>query len=237
MKAIIVGASSGIGKELAYILSKEGYEVGLLARRTHLLESIKSDLKTPAFSSFIDVSRPEEALHQFESLIEEMGGVDLVILNSGVGHLNPELIWEKEKETIDVNVLGFTALATSAFKHFSKEGSGHIVGISSIAAIKGNPIAPAYNASKAYMSNYLEGLRIKAHQERRSIAITDIQPGFVDTEMAKGDGKFWVAPPKKAADQIYSAIKKRKDHAYVTRRWRLIAWMLKSVPTPLYARM
>lgn len=237
MKAIIVGASSGIGKELAYILSKEGFEVGLMARRTHLLDLIKLELKTPVFTSFIDISKPDEALQNFEKLIEEMGGLDLVILNSGVGHLNPELIWEKEKETIEVNVLGFTAIAGSAFKHFSKEGSGHIVGISSIAAIKGNPIAPAYNASKAYMSNYLEGLRIKGHQEKRNITVTDIQPGFVDTEMAKGEGKFWVAPPRKAADQIFAAIKKQKDHAYVTRRWRFIAWMLKSVPDQLYARM
>lgn len=237
MKAIIVGASSGIGKELAYILSKEGFEVGLLARRTHLLESIKSDLKNPAYTSFIDVSKPDDAQLQFEKLVEEMGGVDLVILNSGVGHLNPELFWEKEKETVDVNVLGFTALAGAAFKHFAKEGQGHLVGISSIAAIKGNPIAPAYNASKAYMSNYLEGLRIKAHQEKRNITITDIQPGFVDTDMAKGDGKFWVAPPRKAADQIFAAIKKQKDHAYVTRRWRFIAWMLKTVPDQLYARL
>ena len=208
-----------------------------MARRTHLLESIKSDLKTPTYTSYIDVSKSDEALQNFEKLVDEMGGVDLVILNSGVGHLNPELIWEKEKETIDVNVIGFTALAGAAFKHFSKEGAGHIVGISSIAAIKGNPIAPAYNASKAYMSNYLEGLRIKAHQEKRHISVTDIQPGFVDTEMAKGDGKFWVAPPRKAAEQIYAAIKKQKDHAYVTRRWRFIAWMLKTVPDQLYARM
>ncbi|MFN4173905.1 MAG: SDR family NAD(P)-dependent oxidoreductase [Parachlamydiaceae bacterium] len=237
MKAIIVGASSGIGKELAYLLSKEGFELGLMARRTPLLEQIKSDLKTLTFTSFIDVGKPEEAIHHFEKLIEEMGGLDLVILNSGVGHLNHELIWDKEKETIDVNVFGFTALAGAAFKHFCKEGTGHIVGISSIAAIKGNPIAPAYNASKAYMSNYLEGLRIKSHQEKRHITVTDIKPGFVDTGMAKGEGKFWVAPPRKAAEQIFQAIKKQKDHAYVTKRWRFIAWMLKSVPDQLYARM
>ena len=87
------------------------------------------------------------------------------------------------------------------------------------------------------MSNYLEGLRIKAFQEKLSITITDIKPGFVDTDMAKGEGKFWVATPQRAAEQIYSAIKKQKQHAYITHRWRLIGWALKLMPNWLYQRV
>ena len=159
------------------------------------------------------------------------------MLNAGTGNLNPELDWMKEQQTLDVNVYGFCALAGEVYKFFAKQGKGHLVGISSIGALRGNSLAPAYNASKAFMSNYLEGLRKKAFQANIPIIITDIKPGFVDTDMAKGQGKFWVATPQKAAEQIYSAINKQKKHAYITHRWRLIGWVLKLMPNWLYQRV
>ncbi len=165
-----------------------------------------------------------EALKQ---LINEMGGMDLVVISAGVGHGNRGLEWSKERETIEVNVTGFAAVANAAFKYFSQKGGGHIVGISSIAAIRGNGSAPAYNASKAFVSNYLDGLRQKARKSKLPITITDVQPGFVDTPMLKGKGLFWVAPAAKAARQIYGAVKAKKRHVYITKRWRLIAWLLK----------
>lgn len=236
-KAIIIGASSGIGKDLSIILAKNGYEVGLMARRIELLEALKNEISTKSYVEHIDISKTSDAIDKVRNMIQKMQGVDLVVINAGIGFLNPELDWSKEQQTIDVNVYGFCALAGEIYKFFAKQGHGHLVGISSIGALRGNSIAPAYNASKAFMSNYLEGLRKKAFQEKSPIIITDIKPGFVETGMAKGEGKFWVSTPQIAAEQIYLAISKQKKHAYITHRWRIIGWILKLMPNWLYQRI
>lgn len=236
-KIIIVGASSGIGKELARIFSGHDYIVGITARRFELLSEVAKELSGPSVVKRMDVANPDEAVSILEELIKEMGGVDIVVISAGIGFLNPELMWKKEKDTIDVNVTGFAAIANVAMKQFLRQGRGHLVGVSSIAAIRGDSLAPAYSASKAFMSNYLEALRLKAFKMRLPIVITDIQPGFVDTAMAQGDGLFWVASPKKAAQQIFDVIKKRRKYAYVTSRWRFVAWILKIVPDWLLVRI
>lgn len=128
-------------------------------------------------------------------------------------------------------------MADAAMKYFLKQGSGHLVGVSSIAALRGDSSAPAYSASKAFISNYLEALRSRMIRLKIPIAVTDIKPGFVDTPMAKGDGLFWVASPRKAALQIFDAVKKRRGHAYVTRRWRFVAWLFKLIPQRLLAQI
>lgn len=236
-KAIVIGASSGIGKELALILSQNDYEVGLMARRVELLKALQHSFPGKTYVDYLDISQATNAIGKLQHMIQEMGEVDLVIINSGIGFLNSELDWEKEKQTIDVNVSGFCALAGATFNYFSKRGQGHLVGISSIGALRGSNIAPAYNASKAFMSNYLEGLRKKAFKDKTQIAITDIKPGFVDTAMAKGEGKFWVEPPIKAARQIHSVIQRRKSHAFITKRWSIIGWTLKFLPNWIYNRI
>jgi short-subunit dehydrogenase len=236
-KALVIGASSGIGKELAITLAKQGYEVGMMARRHQMLETLQQEIPTKTYIGQIDISDPTDAIEKVQNMIDRMGKIDLFIINAAVGFLNSELDWQKEKDTIDINVSGFCVLTGLAFKYFSKQGHGHLVGISSIGALKGNDIAPAYNASKAFMSNYLEGMRKKAFKDGLSIAVTEIQPGYVDTEMAKGQGKFWVASPREAAEQIYSAIKAKKKLAYITHRWRLIGWLLKLMPDWLYFRI
>lgn len=236
-KAIVVGASSGIGKDLAMILAEHGYEVGMMARRQEKLEALQKEIPTETFIGHIDISAPIDAIEKMQEMIRKMDGLDLIVLNAGIGYLNPELDLEKEIETINVNVQGFSALVGFSYNHFADQGHGHIVGISSIGALRGNHHAPAYNASKAFMSNYLEGLRKKAFIEKIPITVTDIKPGFVDTEMAKGEGKFWVAPSKKAAEQILSAIKEKKKHAYITRRWCLIGWLLRIMPDWLYFKI
>lgn len=236
-KAIIVGASSGIGYELSKILSDEGYEIGLLARRVELLSNLQKALSTKTFVNHIDLNHVPEAICALNSMIREINGVDLIVFSSGIGFLNPELDWEKEKQTIDVNVKGFCALVNQAYKYFAEKGDGHIVAISSIGALRGNHVAPAYNASKAFMSNYLEGLRKKSARDGKQILVTDILPGAVDTDMLKGEGHFWIAPASKAAKQIYSAIQKKKSFAFVTKRWRLIAWLLKFMPRKLYEKI
>jgi short-subunit dehydrogenase len=121
-------------------------------------------------------------------------------------------------------------MADAAMKYFLGKGSGHLAGISSIAGIRGNGYAPAYSASKAFVSNYLEGMRHKAAKAGVPIVVTDIKPGYVDTVMAQGDHIFWRAPVKEAARQIFSALEKKKKLVYITHRWRLIAWLLRILP-------
>src|SRR5262245_6208344 len=141
-------------------------------------------------------------------------------------------------ETVPVNVLGFMAMAQVAMRHFMKQGSGHLVGVSSIAALRGNPAA-AYAASKAFQSVYLDGLREIARNSGLPIVVTEVQPGGVDTAMLKPDRplpalvrRLFVAAATKAARQILRAIKKRKKHAYITRRYALVAVVLKLLPRP-----
>lgn len=236
-RAIIVGASSGIGRELAIVLSQAGWSVGLMARRQEELDETARRMTSPGIVTVADIADVESAQARFIELAARLGGVELVVLSSGVGFLNPELNWSEEQATIAVNVTGCAALAGAAFREFERAGRGHLVGISSIAALRGGSAAPAYGASKAFLSNYLEALRCRAIKKGLPIAVTDIQPGFVDTAMAKGEGKFWVASPQVAARQIYSAILRRRRHAYVTRRWRLMAWLIRMLPESLYARM
>jgi short-subunit dehydrogenase len=236
--AIVVGSSSGIGAALARLLSKHGYRVGLAARRGDLLEQLRAELPNAAVAKVIDISQPEQAMPALRELATQVGDVELYIVCSGVGFPNPPLAWSEERSMIEVNVLGFAAMVNAAVHLLEARGSGHLVGISSVAALRGGRVAPAYNASKAFVSNYLEGIRHWCFRKGLPIAVTDIQPGFVDTAMAAQSPKlFWVASPEKAAEQIFAAIRARKRHAYVTRRWRLAAWLLRGLPAAWYQRM
>jgi short-subunit dehydrogenase len=237
-KVIIVGATSGIGKELAKVFSSKGYEVGITGRRTTHLEEVSKELSAKTHWAAMDVRDTDASVQTLEKLIADMGGSDIIVVNAGVGHENPSLDWRLEKDTIETNVLGFTALADAAMRHFIKNKSGHLVGISSIASIRGSDLFPAYNASKAFMSIYLEGMTRKMVKEHLPVAVTDIQPGFIDTPMTKAQkGMFWVAPAHKAAGQIYDAILKRKEKAYITGRWVIIAWVLRFLPGYFYKRL
>jgi short-subunit dehydrogenase len=234
--AIVIGASSGIGRALAKRLAANGYGVGVAARRTALLRDLAAEIRGPSFIKTMDVSQPAEAMASLRELIAEMGDVELFVINAGTGFINPALAWEPERDTIAVNVSGFAAAANVAAAHLEARGGGHLVGVSSIAALRGNPVAPAYNASKAFMSNYLQGLRDRFVARGLPVVVTDVQPGFVDTPMAKADRMFWVASADTAAEQIWAAIRKRRKHVYVTRRWRLVAWLIKVTPDWLAQR-
>jgi short-subunit dehydrogenase len=236
-KAIIIGATSGIGRELARGLSERGYLVGVTGRRKPLLESLRDELPGDCFIREMDLTGTTGARETFASLVGRMGGVDLVIVNAGTGSSNPDMPWDTDAQTIAVNVAGFTAIANAAWRHFQEQGSGHLVGISSIAALRGGPGAPVYNASKAYVSSYLLGLQIKAAKEGLSITVTDVKPGFVDTAMGQNERAFWVASAEKAARQILVAIEQKRENVYITRRWRLIAWLIKLLPDRLYRKL
>lgn len=236
-KAIVIGASSGIGRELAKILAGNGYVVGVMARRVDLLNSIRDEIKGEILVQRVDALDAETAMGILASFIKEMNGADLIVISAGTGNVNDNLEWRIEHETIRTNVTGFAAFSNVAIQHFIEKGAGHLVGISSIASLRGGKESPAYNASKAFESNYMEGLRQKIAQLRLPIIVTDIKPGFVKTAMAKGQGMFWAAPADKAAMQIYNVIKRKKTHAYITHRWRLIAWLLKVIPDRIYERL
>lgn len=235
-KAIVIGATSGIGNELAQILVQNGYKVGITGRRLAELERLKKRNPEHFTVSSFDCTK-ENNSKKLNDLVDQIGGLDLLIFSSGTGNLNESLDFEIENKTNLLNVNAFTEIVDWTFNYFKKQGNGHLVAISSIAGIRGSRIAPAYNASKAYQINYLEGLRQKATKVKMPIYVTDIRPGFVDTDMAKGDGQFWVATKEKASRQIVGIIQRKKEIGYVTKRWWVIAKLLWLVPNVIYKRM
>ena len=235
--ALIIGASSGIGRCLAVQLSDRGYELGLVARREPLLRDLARELPTRTEVAALDVTDLEVVSRRLPVVIHALGRLDLYIYCAGTGHLNPDLSAEPELETIAVNVQGFVNATVLVARVFEQQGQGHIVGISSIAGLRGGHAAPAYGASKAFMSNYLEALYVRYARAGQRIAVTDVQPGFVDTAMARSSVKFWVASPEKASRQIIDAILARKRKVYVTRRWQLYAWLMRVLPTRVLARL
>ncbi|MDR3459367.1 MAG: SDR family NAD(P)-dependent oxidoreductase [Verrucomicrobiae bacterium] len=236
-RAIVIGATSGIGRALVKVLVAKGYVVGATGRRAKLLAELQAEHPGKIFISTFDVTEVATVVKKLSALVREIGGLDLVVLSSGTGHMNPALDFALEQEAIDTNVLPFTLIAGWAYAFFEKQGAGHFAGITSIAGLRGGRHAPAYNATKAFQIRYLEGLRAKAKKAGLPIVITDIRPGFVDTAMAKGDDVFWVAPARKAAVQIYRAIENKKPVAYITRRWALIALVMRLLPKFIYERI
>jgi len=236
-KAIIVGASSGIGRQLAIVLAKNGYMVGITGRRDQLLLNLQTTNPDKFVVSVFDATDIADIPQHLESLVKELDGLDLLIVSSGTGKINPTLDASIEQQTNDLNVSGFTAVADWAFNFFQAQGYGHLAAITSIAGLRGSRQAPAYFATKAYQLNYLEGLRQKATSLKLPITVTDIRPGFVDTAMAAGENLFWMATVEKASDQIFIAIKNKRDIVYITKRWRLVAAILKLLPKGLHKRM
>ena len=232
-KAIVIGATSGMGMETAKLLAKEGYEVGLAGRREDRLLALQKELPAAAHVKRIDVTAPEEAIPAFEALAEEMGGLDVAVICSGIVLPNVELNWEKEQKTVDTNVLGFAAMANAAARQFVKQGHGHLVGISSTSALVYSDRSNAYCASKAFISNYLRGLRVLFAKASPDIFVTEVLPGWVYTEMTQKADKskiFWASTAAQAAAQICEAIRKKKRKIYISRRWRLLAWILALLP-------
>ena len=229
--AIIFGATSGIGKSLAENLVKDGYKVAITGRRLELLKEIKNQFSEQILIKQNDIQNVDHVEQTFNEIVAEFKTIDLVIQSSGVAFINPKLEWNKEYQSINTNVLGVTKLYVLAYNLFRKQQFGHLVGISSIASIRGNRSAPVYFASKAYQKAYLESLYIKTKSiKTNKVFITEIRPGFVDTDMAFGDAVFWLIPLEKAVKQIYTAINKKKRVAYISKRWRLVAWVLKIAP-------
>jgi short-subunit dehydrogenase len=232
---IIVGASSGLGHAIACEYVAMGCWVGITARRFDLLAGIRNRFPDQVVLSCFDVTGNDNHQKMWE-LVNKLGGMDLLVYCSGFGEPSTELNEEIESRTIRTNVYGFVSIAHFAFNYFMQKGGGQIALISSVAALRGSAMAPAYSASKSFMSNYAEGLNMKAGQMKKDIVITDIRAGFINTKPSKIDNRFWVAGTVKAARQTIKAIEKKKRVAYVTRRWLLVALLMKIMPYSLYRR-
>ena len=237
MNILIIGATSGIGRVLFEKYVSEGNHLGIVGRRTNLLDELQLQHPYNTFTFAADITKQNEIEQAIHTLCGELGNIDIAIVCSGTGELNPSLDYALEHPTIETNVKGWTFVIDTLYHIFEKQGYGHLVAITSIGGLRGEPMAPAYSATKAYQINYMEALRKKAFKSGGHVTVTDIRPGLVDTAMAKGEGLFWVMSVDKVAHQIYAAIRCKKSKAYVTKRWHFIGIINKNLPFFLYRLM
>ncbi len=237
MNIVIIGATSGIGKALFEKYASGDNRIGIVGRRANLLDDLSQQYPSKTITAKADITNLEEIEQAINALHKEMEYIDLAILCSGIGDINAKLDYAIERSTIDTNVVGWTFVIDLFYHIFEQQGHGHLVAITSVGGLRGEPMAPAYSATKAYQINYMEALRKKAYKSGIQIVVTDIRPGLVDTAMAKGEGLFWVMPVEKVASQIIAVIHKKKSKAYVTKRWHLLAIINRSVPYIIFKRM
>ena len=233
MNIIIIGATSGIGKALYEKYAADGNHIGIVGRRTHLLDELQQQHPECTITATADITKQDEVERAIHDFTKELGHVDLAIVCSGTGEINPTLDYALERPTLDTNVMGWTYVIDTLFHLFEQQAHGHLVAITSAGGLRGEPMAPAYSATKAYQINYMEALRKKASKAGGKVIVTDIRPGLVNTAMAKGEGLFWVMPVEKVASQICAAIRKRKSKVYVTKRWHVLAIINKNLPFTL----
>ncbi|MGE0010409.1 MAG: SDR family NAD(P)-dependent oxidoreductase [Candidatus Babeliales bacterium] len=243
-KAIVIGATSGIGKAIAQELVKNNYIVGVTGRRVGLLEELKQTSPDQIIIQEMDVEQVDLARMQLSNLITQLGTVNVFVFNSATWPKGPqdltedkEINWNCLQRMMDVNVAGFVGLTETILDQFRKQGYGHLVGISSVDAIRGCAAIPIYCACKSFMSIYLEGLRNKFIQTNTPINVTEIRPGWVQTSFEMGPEAYWVSTPEVIAPQIVESIHNNEKVAYVTRRWKLIGWLLTICPDWIYNKM
>jgi hypothetical protein len=242
-KAIVVGATSGMGRRVAKLLASDGYEVGLVGRRVYLLKSLQDEICNKTYAKKIDVSHVEKAKKKLESLIDEMGGLDLMFISLSclrdIDCTKPssERSWSDVKKFLNVDARGFWVAAHVATRQFEKQKHGHLVGISSIDGVRGASYSPEYAGAKAFVSTYLEGMRNNFYKRGLPIYMTEIIPGPVNVERqdySKIPGMYWISSSQDAAKIIYDAIKKKKERAYVSKRWGLMAHIFTKSPGWFY---
>ena len=232
-----MGASSGIGREVALLLLADGWQLGLSARRMEPLLEIKTLAPERVEVMAIDVTQPD-AGDLLLTLIQRMDGIDLYFHASGIGHQNRTLDPDIEMRTMDTNAIGFTRMIGTAYRYFAERGEGHLVAITSIAGTKGLGPAPAYSATKALQSTYLQALEQQAHQRGLPIRITDIRPGFVDTALLRGDFHYpMLMRPESVARDIVRSIHHRHHIRIIDLRYRLLTFFWRLVPNWLWRRM
>ncbi|MBX3048104.1 MAG: SDR family NAD(P)-dependent oxidoreductase [Anaerolineales bacterium] len=242
-RAVIVGASSGIGAALAARLAAEGYRVAVLARNKARLNALCEDInrahgEARAAAYAHDVTDLKAVPVLFQRLVKDLGGIDLFVYCAGV--TLPVKIDEfdshKDQQMLQTNLAGALAWLGCAAALFQGAGRGQLVGISSVAGDRGRVLNPAYNASKAGLDAYLEGLRNRL--TRRGVHVLTVKPGFVDTDQLKGSPRtFGVISPEKAADGIWKALRARQQLVYVPWFWRYIMLVIRLVPSFIFRRL
>lgn len=235
-RAIIIGATSGIGEEVAKLLIRQGWRIGIAGRREDALLKLQATAPQQTEVQRLDVTQAD-APTQLQMLINKLGGMDLFLLSSGIGSQNPDLAPEIELNTARTNVEGFVRMTNAAFEHFKVQGSGHIAVISSIAGTKGLGIAPAYSATKRFQNTYIDALAQLARMQHIPIRFTDIRPGFVATALLK-NGKFpMLMQPDKVAKSIVRALNRGKRVVVIDGRYRILVFFWRMIPRWLWERL
>lgn len=236
MKAIIIGATSGIGLEVAKILDKQGYELALAGRRLENLQRIQSELSNVKAIEAIDITQ-EGAPLQLNQLIERLGGMDLYFHSSGIGYQNPDLDDSIELNTVQTNCGGLTRMVDFVFKYYlDNKKKGHIAVITSIARTKGIGLAPAYSATKKFQGTYLQALAQLATIKKAPITFSEIRPGFVATELLKHDYPMLMKADY-VAEKIVRGIQRGKRIITVDWRYKLLVGFWKLIPNCIWERL
>ncbi len=242
-KAIVIGASSGMGREVAKLLSKDGYEVGLVARRLNLLESLQREIAGKSYIKQIDVT-DDNAREQLSELINQIGGLDLIVIsisayldNRKRNITRSQRSWAKKERTINVDAKGFIAMADVALNFFENQNHGHLVGVSSTSGLRGVAYNAEYSAAKACISYYMEAQRNYMIQNNINVKITDVCPGYVAVEhspLGEDPAAYWEITTEEAGKVIFDGIKKQKKIVYVPNKVWFIACLLKYLPDCIY---
>ena len=236
-KVIIIGASSGLGKEVAKLLIADGYTLGLAARRTQPLEELKALAPERVMLHAIDVTR-DDAPQVLKQLIDMVGGIDLFVYTAGIGSQNMELEPDIELNTVNTNALGFTRMIGATYRYMAAHGGGHIAAISSIAGTKGLGAAPSYSATKAMQNTYLQALEQQAHMRNLNITFTDLRPGFVATPLLGDNPQYpMLLKTERVAKEIVTSIKHRRHVWVIDWRWRIATALWRRIPRCLWRRL
>lgn len=234
-KVIIIGATSGIGYELVKQLKQKGYQVGGCGRREDMLLKMENELSPDFIGQKLDIREKQGLESSLNQLIDKLGGMDILIISSGISESNPNLEWSLEENVLRTNILGFAAVAGFAVHYFLNQQHGQLVGITSLTKYFPNQTSPAYNASKIFESNYLDSMRYRMHG--KNLHVTEICPGFIDTPIVKKRNITLIAPVNKAARQIIKAIESKKKKVIITKRWKLLRWLIPITPNWIFRRI
>lgn len=240
-RIVIIGASSGLGKEITSQFAQMGWTIGIAARRIDALKELQQQFpESIVATEQIDVTSAD-AGEKLLSLIKNVGGIDTLLLASGIGSQNPSLEIEIELNTVKTNTLGFTHIVDTAFNYFrnrsNDETPGQIAVISSIAGTMGLGIAPSYSATKRYQRHYIDALEQLAHFEKVNVKFTDIRPGFVDTPLLNNCRKFpMLMSVEYATPRIVKAILRRKRVSIIDWRWRIVVAFWHLFPRCIWRR-
>lgn len=236
-RAIVIGASSGIGFEMSRLLIGKGWTVAVAARRSERLEPLRLLAPERVIPIALDVNQ-DAAPEQLHELITRLGGVELYIHTAGIGRQNRLLDADIENRTAETNVWGFTRMVGEVFRYMAEHGGGHIAVISSIAGTKGLGPAPAYSATKAFQATYIQSLEQLANSRKLPINFTDIRPGFADTELLSGDNNYpMMMTAEYVARKAVRAIERRKHVAIIDWRYRLLTAGWRCLPNWIWRRL